>query len=797
MGRELAALRMPDQFLGRQPAHALDERALDLPDVDGRIQRPAGIVEDVGAQQFPFAGERVDDHLAHRGAVGEVEERMALQRVAVPAQTGRGVETVRPELDAVEIRLADDGAEGQRATGDLDLVVGEAHVGRFAAVACGGTGGQTFADLPRRVLRGLAVEVGTGRSGGGGGVGDLGGVGGRHAHALEAHAQFVRHHLRDLGVEPLAHLGAAVVHQDRAVVVHMDQRAGLVEMLDVERDAELQRRQRDAALEHRAGRIEACDGLAPRAVVARRFELGDQLVDDVVAHHLRIRRDVAFCLAVEVDAPHIERIAAQLARNRVEDVLDRDRALRSAEAAERRVALRVRLAGEAVQRHFRQPVGVVEVAQRAGHHRTRQVGRMPGARHHRDFSAEDAALVVVADLVVVPEAVAPAGDHEVVVAVQPQLDRSPQPRSCHCRHAGEDRRLRFLAAETAAHAPAFDMHFVGLQMQRMRDQVLHLARMLRRAVHMHAAALFRDRVADLPFEIELLLTADVERVFQSAWRCGDGCAHCGLFGIAVVGVASRAGAAHQMHRRHDVLAACVGILRRENGCGGVDGDDVFRKCRRTARGVAAFGDDGEQRLAEIANLAGAEDRVVVNDRAAVVAAGNVLGRQHGDDARHGADAVEVHRGQPSGRHRRQAERAMQRSLQFGQVVDVVRLAGDVQRCGFMRPADADAHALLLRERFGIDVDAGGSVDPVIGKGAGSGRFQKAGVGFVQGLVHLRHLRSVLAEPHGASHAASRSRHWSLRAATDRPRASPATGAATGSAPPAGGTRRRRACPTAA
>jgi ribosomal 50S subunit-associated protein YjgA (DUF615 family) len=54
-------------------------------------------------------------------------------------------------------------------------------------------------------------------------------VGGRHAHALERHAQLVRHHLRHLGVQALAHLGAAVVHQHRAVGVDMHQRAGLVE----------------------------------------------------------------------------------------------------------------------------------------------------------------------------------------------------------------------------------------------------------------------------------------------------------------------------------------------------------------------------------------------------------------------------------------------------------------------------------------------------------------------------------------------------------------------------------------
>jgi hypothetical protein len=49
----------------------------------------------------------------------------------------------------------------------------------------------------------------------------------------------------------------------------------------------------------------------------------------------------------------------------VEDVLDGDRALRAAEAAEGGVALGVGLARVAVHGHVGQPVGVVEVAQRA------------------------------------------------------------------------------------------------------------------------------------------------------------------------------------------------------------------------------------------------------------------------------------------------------------------------------------------------------------------------------------------------------------------------------------------------
>ena len=68
---------LEDQLLGGEPAHALHEAALDLADVDGRIQRAADIVQDVDAQEPVLARERIDDHLRAGRAIGEVEERPA------------------------------------------------------------------------------------------------------------------------------------------------------------------------------------------------------------------------------------------------------------------------------------------------------------------------------------------------------------------------------------------------------------------------------------------------------------------------------------------------------------------------------------------------------------------------------------------------------------------------------------------------------------------------------------------------------------------------------------------------
>ena len=67
MGHEPAIL-VPKELLQGQPTHSLNEAALHLADVDRGVDRVAGVMQEIGAQQFPFAGERVDDHFRDRSA---------------------------------------------------------------------------------------------------------------------------------------------------------------------------------------------------------------------------------------------------------------------------------------------------------------------------------------------------------------------------------------------------------------------------------------------------------------------------------------------------------------------------------------------------------------------------------------------------------------------------------------------------------------------------------------------------------------------------------------------------------
>ena len=153
---------------------------------------------------------------------------MAVHRRGVPVQALGPVEAGRPQLDPAEVRLADQVVP-------LDL-------------ATRGDGRQPLLDLVAGVLDRAAVEVRAGAGGGGGGVRHLVGAGRRQPDLLQRDAERGRGDLDHLGVQALAHLGAAVVDQHRAVLVDVHERAGLVEGREVEGDAELHRRERQRPL---------------------------------------------------------------------------------------------------------------------------------------------------------------------------------------------------------------------------------------------------------------------------------------------------------------------------------------------------------------------------------------------------------------------------------------------------------------------------------------------------------------------------------------------------------------------
>jgi len=222
-----APRRIPDEFFGSQPAHALDKAAFNLAPVNCRVNALAHVVQDIGTQHAHLSGEGINDHFGTSRAIGKVIKRPALQLRTVVMNLGRGIKPIAPELYPGHI-------------GTLHQV--------FKAIARLAQGFDAFFNLSRGQLCRLGIQIGTTRGGGGRGIGYLAGVTGTHPHLRERHPEFIGHHLGHLGKKALAHLGAAVVHKHTAIGIDMHQGTGLIHMGGRKRDTKLHRRECQALL---------------------------------------------------------------------------------------------------------------------------------------------------------------------------------------------------------------------------------------------------------------------------------------------------------------------------------------------------------------------------------------------------------------------------------------------------------------------------------------------------------------------------------------------------------------------
>ena len=172
--------------------------------------------------------------------------------------------------------------------------------------------------------------------------------------------------------------------------------------------------------------------------------------------------------------------------------------------------------------HVGQPIAVAGVEHRAVDDAGRQIGRAAAARVEHDVVAGDDAAVVVADAPVGAEIVALAGQHEVVVAVEPDLARPAGDARGERGDRGPGAGLALLAAEAAAHAPRLDGHEGVRNAENARDDMLRLGRVLGRGVHRHLVAFAGNGERGLALEIEMLLAADRELALQPVRRRADG-----------------------------------------------------------------------------------------------------------------------------------------------------------------------------------------------------------------------------------------------------------------------------------
>ena len=298
-------------------------------------------MQDVHAQQFVLAGQGVDGHFAAGRAIGKVVEGTTAQGAAVVVDVGRGVKTIAPELHTLAVGELHRLREGTHQLRCAHLSLCEHHLIRLAAIGFGQTCGQVVAHLQGSAFCGAAIQIGAAGGRRGTGIGDFVGVGAADAHLAQGQAQHLGHHRTDLGVQALAHLGAAVVDQHTAIGVDRHQSTCLVELGGGEADAKLHRGEGDTALDNRVLRIESADLIAAISVVAICRQVSHEARQDVVFHRHAIGRGVARGLAIKVAQSHIQGIELQAAGDVTHHGFNQHHALRPTESTERGVALGV------------------------------------------------------------------------------------------------------------------------------------------------------------------------------------------------------------------------------------------------------------------------------------------------------------------------------------------------------------------------------------------------------------------------------------------------------------------------
>ena len=206
------------------------------------------------------------------------------------------------------------------------------------------------------------------------------------------------------------------------------------------------------------------------------------------------------------------------ARDAVDDFFDDQHPLRSAEAAKGGVRREIGFRDPTAEFDVRNVVGVIEMEDRAVRHRARKIERPAAIGKELDLRREQQPVAVEADLEFPEERMAFAGDHHVLIAIEADAHFAARFRRGERRQRREHRRLRFLAAEPAAHARAFHHHAVHRQREHVRDDVLHLRRMLRRGADEHRAVFAALRPGRVRLEIKMVLTAKGEFVLERLGR---------------------------------------------------------------------------------------------------------------------------------------------------------------------------------------------------------------------------------------------------------------------------------------
>ena len=300
-------------------------------------------MNDVSAQDAVLARQHVDGNFGDSGAVRIIEEGPALPPVPVPMDFWRCVKTGRGQRHTAKIgRLYRVGKAEAGGVAKMHTASGKAHRITRQIMLCRQKITNAQPDGAGRRLRRHAIKIRAGRGRRGRGVGHLAGACCGDFDRIYIDLEFIGDNLRHLGVEALAHFGAAMIELHRAVIIDMDKGARLIEKLCVEGNAEFHRRQGNAALDQIIGAVERLNLSAPPGVVGRYLQLVNDVLNDAIGDRLAIVGDALLgggnrSVRIEITPPDNQWIEAQMMRHLVNRPLHPQHPLRPAKAAKGRV----------------------------------------------------------------------------------------------------------------------------------------------------------------------------------------------------------------------------------------------------------------------------------------------------------------------------------------------------------------------------------------------------------------------------------------------------------------------------
>ena len=143
-----------------------------------------------------------------------------------------------------------------------------------------------------------------------------------HPYRCQAHTQNLRRHLRHLDLQALSHLRSTVVDLDASIAVDQHKCACLVQERGGERDAKLDRRNRDAPPNSTTPGIRRPDCLASRNELPGLLNTLPDGHEPVVTNLLPIVGGVGLARpAIQVACPDVMRVHANRTRRAVDDLL--------------------------------------------------------------------------------------------------------------------------------------------------------------------------------------------------------------------------------------------------------------------------------------------------------------------------------------------------------------------------------------------------------------------------------------------------------------------------------------------